>query len=46
MAEQDDLGVELDEDLFDRSGSFKEELRTYLKDYMLTLQVDESLLPS
>jgi len=41
LLDQDNTTVELDQQLYERSGVFKAELLTYLKDYMLTLQVAE-----
>lgn len=41
IAEQDGVMNELDQELFERSGVFRSELVSYLKEYMLTLQVAE-----
>jgi hypothetical protein len=41
LLDQDNTMVELDQQLYERSGVFKAELLSYLKEYMLTLQVAE-----
>ena len=38
LAEQEGVMSELDKELFERSGMFRAELVSYLKEYMLTLQ--------
>lgn len=41
LAEQESVISELDKELFERSGMFRADLVSYLKEYMLTLQVAE-----
>ena len=43
IAEQDGVMNELDQELFERSGVFRSELVSYLKEYMLTLQAAGTL---